>query len=259
MLPSLFSLSHFPFRPFIRGGIEIPFVRLLQGPWNTSKFMRTNCWRCATIQSIQRKCWTSEMSLKRYFEHWLNLNRKTFTPKSLLKLWLSRLDDIVYWCDVLTHSRTQFLYRSFSFLFFSFSFLLDLFHSSAINCCRTVYIYIQSRARRMQEPGVKYWELHWRQPALVKSAGLPGCCWHREHRFVSIIVLVFRLFFSSIHGYPLLACLCSPFIIFIMKFTQVKVSLKFSRAKEKKIPPTQMGNSLSLSLNNSFCVASTNW
>lgn len=43
-------------------------VRLLQGPWNTSKFMRTNCWRCSAIQSIQGKCWTSEMSLKRYFK-----------------------------------------------------------------------------------------------------------------------------------------------------------------------------------------------
>lgn len=210
---------------------QFPIVRLLQGPWNTSKFMRTNCWRCASLQFIQRRCWTSKMSPKRY----LNIDW----------IWIEKLlHRRVYWnylhglvvpmpLYIVMLFSTQFLCRFSSLLFSAF-----IFHSSAINCCRTVYIYIQSRPWRMQKSGVKYRKLHWGQQALVKSASLPGCCWHRKHRFVSIIVPVFRLIF--LFSIACLFVLRVAHSIFIIKFTR---SSKLEMLKNRK-RTVQMGNSL---------------
>lgn len=41
-------------------------LRLLQGPWNPTEFVRTDRRWCITLQSVQRKCWTGQMSIKRY-------------------------------------------------------------------------------------------------------------------------------------------------------------------------------------------------
>lgn len=49
---------------------------------------------------------------------------------------------------------------------------------------RSIYIHIQSRTWRVQEPRIEHRELHRREPTAIESASLPRCCWHREHKFV---------------------------------------------------------------------------
>lgn len=47
---------------------------------------------------------------------------------------------------------------------------------------RTIYIYLQSRSRRVWRSGFKHWELHGGQPSAAEFPGVSGCDGHGEHR-----------------------------------------------------------------------------